>query len=339
MMDSRTVIEMNEMHVPAEVCEAIRAANKIALIAHVTPDADCFGALGALYVALPELGKRPYVAMPDGTVARKLQFLMDMAGYGAASPEELGACDLAVVLDTAKDKRVNIEGKLESVSGARILNIDHHATNPGFGQVNWVEGGASSTSELVYLLIRALGCRVTPTIATLIYAGLHSDTQGFSLSNTTTRGLRIAGELAAAGAEIIDTCEKLNRSKSRSEFELLKVVYKNTRISEDGRLAWSSASHDEIAAAGCHANDIDDQVEIVRSIEGVRVAILFSEGNRGKIRMNFRGERDISVLELAKQFGGGGHHASAGAILDGTIEEVCNRVLPAAREYVAALCR
>ena len=323
---------------PTEVLDAIRGADKIALIGHVTPDADCFGALGALFVALPELGKHPYVAMPEGTVARKLRFLMDMAGYEAASSEELAACDLALVLDTAKDKRVNIDGKLEAISGARILNVDHHATNPAFGQVNWIEGDASSTSELVYLLIRSLGCQVTPTIATLIYAGVHSDTQGFSLTNTTTRSLRIAGELAAAGADIIDTCEKLNRSRSRSEFELLKVVYKNTQVSADGRLGWSSASHDEIAAAGCHANDIDDQVEIVRSIEGVQVAILFSEGNRGKIRMNFRGERGVSVLELAKQFGGGGHHASAGAILDGTVQEVIARVLPAAEEYVIANC-
>ena len=324
--------------VPAEVVDAIHGANKIALIGHVTPDADCFGAIGALFVALQELGKYPFVSMPEDTVARKLRFMMEMAGYVGASAEELAACDLAVVLDTAKDRRVNIEGKLEAISEAKILNIDHHATNPAFGHVNWIDGHASSTSELVYLVIRALGCQITPTIATLIYAGVHSDTQGFSLSNTTTRSLQVAGALASAGADIIDTCEKLNRSRSRSEFELLKVVYKNTQVSEDGRLGWSTANYDEIAAAGCHANDIDDQVEIVRSIEGVRVAILFSEGNRGKIRMNFRGERHISVLELAKQFGGGGHHASAGAILDGSIEEVAARVLPAAREYVIANC-
>lgn len=321
----------------AEVCDAIRAADRIALVGHVTPDADCFGVIGAMYLALPELGKYPLAALPDGTVARRLAFLVEMAGVNPATPDELAACDLALVMDTAKDRRVNIDGKLEALPNAKVVNIDHHATNTRFGQWNWIEGDASSTSELVYLLIRALGCQVTPTIATLIYAGIHSDTQGFSLSNTTTRSLQIAHELAQAGAEIIHTCEKLNRSRSRSEFELLKVVYTNTEVSEDGRLAWSTADHAEITRAGCHANDIDDQVEVVRSIEGVQVAILLTEGNPGKIRMNFRGERGVSVLELAKQFGGGGHHASAGAILDGTIAEVVERVIPAAKEFVRKL--
>ncbi len=322
---------------PGEVCEAIRAAERIALVGHVTPDADCFGVLGAMYVALPELGKYPAVALPGGTVARRLAFLPELAGIRPASAEQLAACDLALVMDTAKERRVNIDGKLEALPRARIVNIDHHATNTRFGEINWIEGHASSSCELIYLLIRALGCQVTPTIATLIYAGMHSDTQGFSLANTTVRSLKIAGELAEAGADIIDTCERLNRSRSRSEFELLKVIYANTRISEDGRLAWSTADFDEIRAAGCVANDIDDQVEVVRSIEGVQVAILFTEGNQGKVRMNFRGERGVSVLELARQFGGGGHHASAGAILDGTIEEVTARVIPAAKEYVARL--
>ena len=64
------------------------------------------------------------------------------------------------------------------------------------------------------------------------------------------------------------------------------------------------------------------------------VAILFTEGNRGKIRMNFRGERGVGILELAQAFGGGGHRAAAGAILDGSIEEVSQRVLAEAREFI-----
>lgn len=323
--------------VPAEICAALRAARRIALVGHVTPDADCLAVIGAMYLALPELGKYPYAALPAGTVARRLEFLVELAGVEPAGAAELADCDLALVMDTAKERRVNLEGKLEALPRAKIVNIDHHATNTQFGHWQWIEGDASSSSELIYLLIRALGCQVTPTIATLIYAGIHSDTQGFSLPNTTTRSLEIAHELALAGADIAHTCERLNRSRSRSEFELLKVIYRNTQVSADGRLAWSTADHAEIAGAGCHANDIDDQVEVVRSIEGVKVAILFTEGNPGKIRMNFRGERGVSVLELARQFGGGGHHASAGAILDGTIAEVTARVIPAAEAYVRAL--
>ena len=320
--------------VPADLPRAIRAAKRAVLVGHVTPDADCLGAIGALFLALPELGVYPFVSMPAASVSRKLEFLTEMAGWKAGSSDELRGCDLALVLDTAKDRRVNLEGKLPALTNAHVLNIDHHASNERFGMANWVDGSRSSTCEMTYELIRALDCRVTPTVATLLYAGIHSDTQGFSLSNTTPRSLAVGHELAVAGARVAQVCEKLHRSRSRGEFELAQIVYRNTHVSEDGRLAWSTISHEEMAHSGCGPNDIDDQVEIVRSIEGIAACILFSEGNPGKVRMNFRGERGWSVLALARQFGGGGHESSAGAILDGTIDEVTGRVIPEALRFV-----
>jgi phosphoesterase RecJ-like protein len=320
---------------PAEVLAALRGAKRVALIGHVTPDADCLGAIGAMKLALEALGLASAPALPAGSVARKLQFLVELARVQPASQAELAACDVALVMDTAKDKRVNVDGKLEALPQARVVNVDHHASNPGYGHVNWVEGWRSSSCEMVYEIIRGLGVAVSPPIATLLYAGIHSDTQGFSLSNTTPRSLQVGGELMQAGADVADICERLERSRSRSEFDLLKVVYANTHVAAGGRLGWSTVSHAEMQAAGCTPNDIDDQVEIVRSIEGVQVAILFSEGVPGKIRMNFRGDRGHSVLALAQQFAGGGHEMAAGAILDGSIASVVERVLPAAETHVA----
>jgi phosphoesterase RecJ-like protein len=323
--------------VPPEVCEAIRAAHEIALLSHVTPDADALASLGAMWLALPELGKRAHLVLPEGTVSRNLQCLVRFAGMHAATCDDVKDCDLILALDTAKERRLNDEAHLVALTRIPILNIDHHATNPLFGRWNWIVPHASSTSELIYAVLRALGCQVTPTIATLLYAGIHTDTQGFSLNNTTANALRVGHELALAGARIPEVCERLHRSRSRGEFALLGTIYRNTRVSDDGRLAWSTATYEEIASAGCTASDIDDQVEIPRSIEGIAVAIFFSEGRRGKVRMNFRGEGGVTVLELAQKFGGGGHQASAGAILDGTIPEVTTRVLPVARQFVASL--
>jgi len=323
--------------VPGELREAIQSAAHVALVAHVTPDADAIAALGALWLALPELGKYPHLALPEGTVSRQLRYLVRYAGLNPATPAELSRCDLVLALDTAKERRLNVEGDVAALPRVPILNIDHHATNTQFGRWNWVVSDASSTSELVYGLLRALDCRITPTIATLLYAGIHSDTQGFSLPNTGPACLQIAHELALAGARIAEVCERLHRSQSRGEFALLSLVYRNTHVSDDGRLAWSTASCDEIAATGCNAADIDAQVEVPRAIEGIALAILFTEGEPGKVRMNFRGERGMSVLALAQQFGGGGHHGSAGARLEGTIAEVSQRVLPAALRYVAGL--
>ncbi|RMF81868.1 MAG: bifunctional oligoribonuclease/PAP phosphatase NrnA [Planctomycetota bacterium] len=334
---SATILSVKDITpVPPAVLEALRSAERIALAGHVTPDADCLGVIGAMQLGLRQLGKQTAAAMPAGSVSRKLQFMVDLASLHPAHASELAACDAALIMDTAKEKRVNIDGKLEALPSARIINVDHHASNTGYGDVQWIEGTRSSSCEMVYEILRGLACEITPEIATLLYAGIHSDTQGFSLSNTTSRALQVAHELAECGANVVETCEKLCRSYNASEFALLKVIYANTRISEDGRLGWSTADYDEIHSAGCTAEDIDDQVEVVRSIEGVRVAILFTEGKRGKVRMNFRGDRGLPVLDLAKQFGGGGHDMAAGAILDGTVPEVAERVLAAAREYIPA---
>ncbi len=316
--------------IPPEVFSAIHASRQIALIGHVSPDADCLGAMVALGLALPELGKYPHLALPAGSVSRRMEALLALAGAVPASRSDLCACDLAVVLDTARDRRVNLDGKLEALPSAVVLNIDHHATNTLFGRWNWVEPHRSSTSEMAYELIVALGCQVTPTVATLLYAGIHTDTQGFSLANTTPRSLAIGHELAARGARVADVCETLHRSHSRGEFELLSQVYRNARVSSDGHVAWSTLSHAEILATGCDAGAIDDQVEIPRSIEGISIAILFTEGDPGIIRVNFRGERGTPVLALAEQFGGGGHQLSAGARVRGELESVVGRVVEAA---------
>ena len=335
-MSASVVSASQTTPVPQGVLDALRGARRIALAGHVTPDADCLGVIGAMQLGLAQFGKPTAASMPAGSVSRKLRFMAELCDLHPASTEELATCDVALVMDTAKDKRVNIDGKLEALPNARVVNVDHHASNTGYGDVNWIEGTRSSSCEMIYEILVGLGCEITPAIATLLYAGIHSDTQGFSLSNTTSRSLQVAHELAERGARVVETCEKLCRSYNAAEFGLLKVIYANTRMSDDGVLGWSTADHDEIKTAGCTPEDIDDQVEIVRSIEGVRVAILFTEGNPCKVRMNFRGDRGLPVLELARQFHGGGHNMAAGAILDGSLSEVTERVLARAREYIAA---
>ncbi len=319
--------------VPPEICDALHAARRVLLVGHVTPDADCLGSMGALSHALTGMGKRACASLPQGSVSRRLAFLADAGCLAPAAREEMRACDLIVVVDTAKASRVNLEGKLDSLADIPVVNVDHHATNPRFGQANWVDAARSSTAEMIYEVLAALGAAITAPIATLLYAGIHTDTQGFSLPNTTPRSLEVAHALAAAGVNIPQLCERLHRSYTPAEFALLRLVYANTRVSADGRIAWSTAGHDEIRAAGCTAADIDDQVNVPRSIEGIHLAMLFTEGHPGKVRINFRGER-VEVLTLAQQFNGGGHHQAAGAILDGSVADVSERVLRAAADHV-----
>ena len=215
-----------------------------------------------------------------------------------------------------------------------MVNIDHHDTNTRFGDVNWIDPNASSTAEMVYRLLDGAGRTVTPTIASLLYAGILTDTCGFELPTTSTSCLQVAAELVRHGADVAQLGERLCRSLTSSEFDLLRTVYANTKIVADGEIAYSTAGYDDIIGAGCTAADIDDQVAVPRSLQGVRLSFLLTEGNKGKTRINFRGEGNVEVLELAKRFGGGGHRQAAGAVVDGCVEETLPTILNAAIEHI-----
>lgn len=323
--------------VPRAVVEAVREFRRPVLIAHVVPDADALGSMFGLARALRARGVEAAVSLPEGAMARRLAFLFAMAEARVATPEDFAAADGFVVMDTAKKDRCCVGKALKETdwsAGRPLVNIDHHETNTRFGDVPWIVPEASSSCELVYRLIAALGGPIDAATATLLYGGIQTDTLGFSLPSTTPSALRAAADLVALGAEVGDLCERLSRSQTPSEFELLRIIYDNTKTAAAGRIAYSSAGYEEIHGAGCTAADIDDQINVVRSLAGVQLAMLFTEGNPGKTRINFRSSGNVTVTELAAEFGGGGHAQASGAILSCAPAEAVERVLPRAVEHI-----
>jgi len=328
---------MSTPTIPPEAIAAIERMRQPVVIAHVVPDADALGAMLSMALAFTDGERKPKVLLPEGSLSQRLSFLVAWAQPRVALPADFAAADGFMVLDTAKKDRCNVGPALRETdwSASRpIVNIDHHATNTRFGAVNWIVDDAGSTCELVYQLLRAAARPITPVTASLLYAGIQTDTLGFSLPTTRPSALRAAADLVDLGANVGELGERLGRSQRQSEFDLLRVIYANTRIVGDGRVAYSSASHDEIQKAGCTPADIDDQINVPRSLDGVRLALLFTEGRKGKTRINFRGSGDVTVVELAADFKGGGHSQAAGAILDCGLQEAIDKVVPRAIEHM-----
>ncbi|UCG33367.1 MAG: bifunctional oligoribonuclease/PAP phosphatase NrnA [Phycisphaerales bacterium] len=326
--------------VPSAVVETLRAAKHLVVAGHVTPDADCLGSiLGTARVLQAGLGCRAEPAVAGGDVPRRLRFMIEMAGMPVVTGAVGPAADTALILDTAKSSRVNVPGDWAGIQapGRKLVNIDHHASNQGYAPVNWVVGTASSTSEIVYWLIQEMGLPIDVTTASLLYCGIWGDTAGFSLPNTGGSALQAAAGLVAVGVDVEYIGQHMCRSIAPGEFQLQRIVYDNTRVVAGSRIAYSTIDHEELSSTGCTAVDIDDQVEIPRRLDGSYIAMLFSEGHRGKIRINLRGERGTNVLPLAQRLGGGGHDKAAGAIIDGTIPDVVARVLAEAEAYLDQL--
>ncbi len=328
---------IEKLVVPDPLVETVRGMSAPIMINHVVPDADALGASFAMALAWASDECRPAVALPHGSLSQRLAFMLDWANVPLAERGDFASADGFVVLDTAGKGRCNVGRPLKETdwsAGRPIVNIDHHTTNTCFGDVNWVVGTAGSTCELVYALLRAADRPIPPVTASLLYAGIHTDTLGFSLPTTNTVALTAAADLIARGADVAELGERLCRSQRKSEFDLLRVIYANTRLLADGRLAYSSAGYDEIHGAGCTAADIDDQINVPRSLNGVRLAMLFTEGDKGKTRINFRSSGKVTVLDLAAEFNGGGHTQAAGAILNCGLQEAIDKVVSRAVEYL-----
>ena len=307
------------------------------VVTHLVPDADALGSSLAMVQACSSDGCRPKLSLPERSVSQRLAFLCDWARPVLATVDDFADADGFVVVDTAKKERCAVGPERKNVdwSGDRpIVNIDHHSSNTRFGQVNWVVGDASSAAELVYLVLLATTRPIDALIASLLYAGILTDTLGFSLPTVTAFSLSAAADLVARGADVKELGERLCRSLRQDEFDLLRVIYANTKTAADGQIGYSSAGYDEIHRAGCTAEDIDDQINVPRSLKGVRLAMLFTEGRKGKTRINFRGSGDVTVVELAKEFDGGGHRQAAGAVLGCQLEDAIARVVPRAVAYV-----
>jgi len=323
--------------IPPDLVASLTANPPPLIAGHVTPDADCLSSMFALAKGIEQVTEQPVLcALPEGSLSKKLAFLVDLAEANIAGMRACREAKLLAVCDTAKERRVNLpdEIRTELKNDRRIINIDHHASSTMFGDINYVDEHASSTAELIYRVFKHAGWELTPTIATLLCTGIHADTVGFSLPNTGAATFEAAADLLTHGADLALIGDRLWRWQSDDEFQLRRIVYNNTRLSDSGRIAYSTATYEEITGCGCTAADIDDQVEIPRSLAGARITILFTEGRKGHVRINLRGKGDVLVLDLAQRIDGGGHHTAAGAIMTGTVDDAVARLIPLTEEYL-----
>jgi phosphoesterase RecJ-like protein len=318
---------------PRELIDALNAARRPLVAGHINPDVDAMGAMLALARGLPAPGT---IALPRTHVGKKVAFLRELAPeIRVAGESDLARADTIIIVDTATTARINIAGKWEGIADRFVVNIDHHITNSDYGRINWIVDDASSTSEMVFNLLRYAAWPIDRVTASLLYAGLYSDTAGFSLPSATPQAFEAAAALVRLGADIERVGTSLCRSHHPSEFDLLRLVYHNTRLVPDGTIAYSTLSHEEISRCGCTPEDIDDQVSIPRSLCGIRIALLFSEIEPGIVRINLRGENGTPVLPVASSLGGGGHQFSAGVRVRGTLEAVIQRVIAEASGFLA----
>ncbi|HEY8426546.1 MAG TPA: bifunctional oligoribonuclease/PAP phosphatase NrnA [Limnochordales bacterium] len=314
------------------LAEALRGADRIAVLGHVNADLDSIGSVLALHLALEAMGKTSWPVTPDPG-APYWAFLPGYDRLVVGAPEWLQP-DAVAVLDTEiSPERLGQAWPLVERAGLR-LNLDHHDTNRGGADAALVEPAAAATGELVFYLVSALGVPLTPQIAACLYAAILTDTGSFRYANTTARTLALASALVAAGVEPHEMATRIYDTRSWAYMKLLGRLLSRLERTEDGKVAWMWVRHEDTLDAGLLPSEVEGLVQYPRMIEGVEVALLFKEVEPGVIRVSLRSQRFVDVAAIARAFGGGGHLRAAGCTLTGSLEKAMERVVEACRQAV-----
>jgi len=308
-----------------EIGQILRDHQRFAVLGHVRPDGDALGSQLALALSLQQLGKEVRVWNEDGML-EKYSFL-PRAELLTKPPSTPDVVDVAVALDTAIQNRLGTA--LAAVRSAKIwVNIDHHLSNPCYGDVVYVDPVAPATAEIVFRLIKSQGLPFNHDIAENLYAAISTDTGSFQYPQTSAHTFEIAAELIRAGLDVGRLNQQLYESYPRRRLELLRELLRTMRFERGGRVASFSLSVRTAAELGVLPEDNEGLIDHLRAIRGVIVAVFFEELAEGKVRVSMRSKSDVvDVCAICQKFGGGGHTLAAGARVRGTLAEVEKRVL------------
>jgi len=294
-------------------------------MSHVRPDGDALGSQLALALSLQQLGKEVRVWNEEGML-EKYSFLprAELVTKPPSIPEDF---DCAIALDTAIQSRLGTA--LAAVRSAKIwINIDHHLSNPGYGDVVDVDPDAPATAEIIFRLIKSQNLPFNRDIAENLYAAISTDTGSFQYPKTSARTFEIAAELIRAGLDVGRLNQQLYENYPRRRLELLRELLRTMRFEHRGRVASVSLSLKTAAELGVLPEDNEGLIDHLRAIRGVIVAVFFEELNDGKVRVSMRSKDDaVDVCAICQKFGGGGHTLAAGARVRGTLAEVEEKVL------------
>jgi bifunctional oligoribonuclease and PAP phosphatase NrnA len=314
---------MNDSLVSA-VERLITPAQRVLLIAHVSPDGDAIGSLLAMGSVLRDQGKQVVLACDDPAPDSAAW----LPGADEVAHQADGSFDLVIALDCGDRSRMGrvYEDRFASLP---LLNVDHHITNTRFGTVNWVDPSCAATSQIVLDLIQAQGWQVTEPMAVCLLAGIVTDTRSFRTSNVDAATLRAALQLMNTGASLSEVARLSVDSQPLARVRLFADAVNGLQL-EDGIL-WArvtGAMRQRWAVSEKGSSGLSNYLAGVREAQ---VIVVFAEEDDGTVEVGFRAAPGYDVSQVAARLGGGGHPLAAGCTLVGDLEHVQSQVLTEVR--------
>jgi phosphoesterase RecJ-like protein len=315
------------------VLKALKKHNNFLITAHASPEGDAVGSELGLLCLLRKLGKKAMIVNQDA-LPYGLDFLP-----GRARIRQLKNIsgrinfDCLVTLDSSDLSRVGTVACLDN-GKKPVINIDHHFSNSNFGTYNWVDGNASSASEMVYRLFKETNVALNQEAALALYAGILTDTGSFRYSNTSRFTHQAVAELLKFNIDVVDVYTHCYENIPFDDMKTLAVMLGGITREAAGRVIWCQIPP-TLLKKDIDTFDLGDHIlSFCRAIKGVEVVVLFREqfGRPDEVRVNFRSQGKVDVNKIASCFGGGGHKSAAGATVNGSLVSVRKKVLQRIRQ-------
>jgi phosphoesterase RecJ-like protein len=312
-----------------EILKEVKKAEKIVILTHESPDGDAVGSSLAMKLILEELEKESDVIIPE--YSRMYKFLPAEDKIKADS--EIKKYDLAISLDCANFKRLAKNEYFENAK--KTIVIDHHGSNNMYGDLNYVNPVSPACCEILVSMAEYFGIKISKDIGTCIMTGIITDTGGFRYMGITPDTFEYTAELLRLGVDIPDIYKRTMGTKTKANFELTKRIIDRMELLEDGKVSFTYMTSQDELEVNAEPGDHEGLVNIGKDIEGVQVSVFIRQrDNENAYKVSMRSEDGINVSDICLLFGGGGHPRAAGALIQGTIEEVKEKLMKEIKKWM-----
>ncbi|MCI8617639.1 MAG: bifunctional oligoribonuclease/PAP phosphatase NrnA [Clostridia bacterium] len=314
------------------IIEEIKKAEKIVILTHETPDGDAIGSSLAMRVALKQLGKNPDVIIKE--VPKIFDFLPGREEIKENS--DIEKYDLAISLDCADFKR--LVGNEYFENAKQTIVIDHHGSNKMYGDINFINPVSPACCQILIGMFQYFNINIDKELGTCILTGIITDTGGFRYSGVTPETFEFTADLLQKGVNVSDIYKRVLDTKTKSNFELMKRTIDRMEFLQDGKVTFTYITNKDLEEVNAGIGDHEGLVEIGRDIEGVEVSVFIRqrEDDENLYKVSMRSNDYVNVSDVCLMFSGGGHEKAAGAIVQGDIEQVKQKVM---NELEKVLCQ
>ena len=311
-----------------DILNKISEANNILIISHIGPDGDTIGsALGLANIINSNFENKNVHFVIQHKIPDIYKFLPNSQKAILTNKEvEISCYDLAIGVDCAAKKRMGYFEPIFDKAKVKI-NIDHHETNNGYADINVIVGNSSSTGEILFDFAQKMNLKITRECAICLYTALLTDTGAFRYSNTTSNTLFVASKLVELGANSHDIYEHCFESRPLEMLKITSQALANANFVCDNKIAYTLVDRKMLNEFGALDEHLEGIPEMLRGAMPVEISFIIKETVKGEAKFSFR-SKTIDVASLCEQYGGGGHKLAAGCVLNTTLEDALNQVLP-----------